>query len=311
MKWAQAVAIAMATIGVVCAAVADISGTGKKNDMHRFGLLSFLLSDGPVDEAEAVVMTFTGVELLGRGGSVVQALPIDPPLQVDVLKLSGRMTQTLLGDVALEAGEYDQLRLLVETPPGDCQNLVAPFASYVQIAGTQYPLVLPGDTDLTLRGQVRIERGGHSRYVIDLDLRQAITARGQTACFGLRPGLRLAEVDSSGHIHGQIDPDLLGAEHCDAAARSGKGSAVYVFEGEPKRLQDIGPGNNGPLATTSISKTQEGVLRYELGYVPVGDYTVALTCQSGADDPRFNDAVQFEASSVVTVGPEAEVQVNF
>ena len=311
MRGPYSAAVFVVAMGVFGASMADISGTGKKNDFQRSGLLSFLLSDGPVDSAEAVVMTFSGVELLGQGGSVVHSLAIDPPRQLDVLQLQGRVSETLLSAVEIDAGEFQQVRLLVETPPSDCQNLVAPFSSYIQIAGTQYPLVLPGSSGLTFRGQVKVEAKQHSQYLIDLDLRQSITGRGNNACYNLRPALRLANVDNAGHIRGNISRQLLESSHCDVAA-SGQGAAVYLYPDRNQRPDDIGAPRSGPLSTASVRDAgPDAPLSYELAYLPPGDYTLALTCQAASDDPQRNDPLVFEASASVSVQASSESVVDF
>lgn len=301
-------------VGIVGTSAGDISGTGDKNEFRRFGLLSFLFKDAPVDDAQAVVLTVTGLELLGNGGVVKQSYAINPPKVIDVLQLQGNVTETLLDGVAAPVGSYQQLRLLVDTPPSDCQNLIAPFDSYVDVDGTQYPLVLPANSQagLTFRGDVAVSDGGSADYLIDLDLRQALVSRGQTGCYTLRPALRLAAIASSGSVVGEVEADFLTADHCASDAQSGAGAAVYAFAGRNVRPSDIGPGANGPLATATLARSETNSdFIYELGYLPQGDYTLALSCQAALDDVEAKDRLVFDAQLSVSVVAGQATQADF
>lgn len=290
------------TFAVVGAAISDISGTGSRNEMLRFGLLSFLLTDGPVDDADAVVLTFSGIELLDRNGQLARSIPINPPQTIDVLGLRGQLTHALVSNVEIETGEFGQVRLLVETAPADCQNLSPPFASYVKVGDTKFPLVVPGNSGLTFRGNIQAKDGKASTYVIDFDLRQSISPRGLSACFSLRPALRVLESERAGHISGLVDSELFHADHCTSDVVSGRGAAVYLYTDKgQKQLLDIAPGEGGPLATASVVPDRDGRLTYEMAYVPPGDYRLAFTCQASIDDPESRGSLRFESTIRVTV----------
>lgn len=309
-----AVLVGVGMLGVIGTSAGDISGTGNRNEAQRFGLLSFLFKDAPVDDAQAVVLTVSGLELLDNAGKVRQAYTIDPPRTLDVLQLQGGLSETLLDGVEAPVGRYQQLRLLVETPPADCQNLAPPFAAYVDVAGTHYPLVLPaGDqSGLTFRGDVDVRVDEQHAYMIDLDLRQAITRRGHSGCYTLRPALRVAAVAASGAVAGRIDADWLNADHCDTGHSPGDGAAVYAFAGHAVQPSDIGPGNNNPLATANLSGPDEvGDFSYRLDYLPAGAYTLALTCQAGRDDVEQKDRLVFDASASVDIDAQQLTPLDF
>jgi hypothetical protein len=96
----------------------------------------------------------------------------------------------------------------------------------------------------------------------------------------MRPTLRIVDNLEVGSIEGAISVDLVNSNCADPAADDG---AVYLFIG---------------------SETYS----YEIGFVAVGYYTLAYTCDAGLDDPEQADELMFsEAQNVSVVAGEAAV----
>lgn len=275
--------------------------------------LSLSVTDAPVDSAEAVVVSFTGVELFPSGGGDVVGFEFDPPLSIDLLALQGDNSAFLIEDADIEAGVYDEVRLIIDTENASCNNLVAPFASYIRIDGTDYPLTVPsgGASGLKISGPITAAAGGRADYTIDFDLRRSIAERGATGCYNLRPVLRVVDNAEVGSLFGTVDPALLADSTCTADPVTGRGAAVYVFEGSGIEPDDIDGTDPEPLTSALLAPVEGGGLAYEVGFLLAGDYTVALSCQAGDDEAATDDEIAFAVTVDVAVEADAATEQNF
>jgi hypothetical protein len=88
------------------------------------GTLNLGLTDASVDDAKAVVVEFTGVQLQSAGGDridhdFIDELTGDPaPRLIDLMALTGGTTELLLDGVTLNAGRYNWVRLKVNAERG-------------------------------------------------------------------------------------------------------------------------------------------------------------------------------------------------
>lgn len=128
--------LATATLAMLLAACG--SDNDADSDMAK---LSLSVTDAPVDSAEAVVVSFVGLELFPSGGGDTVSFEFDPPLSIDLLALQGNNSAFLIQDAEIEPGVYDELRLIIDTENASCNNLVAPFDSYIRIDGTDLSLI--------------------------------------------------------------------------------------------------------------------------------------------------------------------------
>ena len=300
----KAVALLALGLGLCSIAIGDISGTGEQRSFYG-GLLSLLLSDAPVDAAEAVVVAFRRVELLDRSGSVVDAFSFSPSRKIDLLALQGSNSLPLLDRESVAGGHFDQIRLMVDAAEADCQNPVAPPSSFVRVEGIDYPLVLPAGKEpgITLRRPISVPAGRSVSYVLDFDLRRSVAARGDTGCYNLLPTIRLENVADTGSAQGTVPGHWLSGSNCLADSVSGRGAAVYAYTGANVRPSDMVGARGGPFATDTIAPhpNRPGRFVFDLGFLPAGDYTLAFTCQAALDDAQRRDEIDFVSSHNVEV----------
>lgn len=300
-----------------CSAVllAACGSGGNNNDQAAKGALSIAVTDAPVDEAEAVVVAFVEVQLLNAAGAPVQTFRLDPPRSIDLLALQGSNSAFLVEDAEVPPGVYEEVRLLIDTQDASCQNLVAPFGSYITIDGTDYPLVVPGGgaTGLKVKGPITVAAGGSAAYTIDFDLRKSIAQRGATGCYNLRPVLRVVDNAQVGTLAGSVDGNLLLVPGCTADPLTGSGAAVYVYTGAGVAPDDVGGAGTEPLTTALLTPKDDGSgdFAYEVGFLLAGSYTAAFTCQAGDDDPEANDAIAFEPVADVAITAGAVTTQDF
>jgi hypothetical protein len=104
-------------------------GGGGDSSGPRTGTLRLGITDAPVDQADAVVVQFTGVELKPKGEAAFSR-DFTAPKTLDVLALQGTTRVMLLDGETVPAGEYEWMRLKVNADP-------AVRDSYVTIGGEE------------------------------------------------------------------------------------------------------------------------------------------------------------------------------
>ena len=243
---------------------------------------SFTLSvtDAPIDGAAAVEMQFIEVRLRRKDGTWIN-FPFDQPKTIDLLKLQGVLTSDLLADIPLGIGRYDEIRLLVDD---------APMANHVKLVDGDFMIFTTRPTSL----------------VIDFDLRQSVKRRGKSGKFDFKPILRLADEANSGHLLGIVTPELLSSTPNCSDNNVDTFNAVYVFEGHDVIPDDIDQSSDkdvDPIATTVIKYDRNKLIyKYQAAFLPEGDYTTAITCNSNLDDlDAGNDDLKFFAIRNVSV----------
>ena len=300
MKISATIIAAVAVLLAACGGGDNAAATGK---------ISIAVTDGPVDNADAVVVTFTEVQLLSGDDSVRQSFAFDTPQQIDLLSLQGTLSTPLVDGESIPVGTYDQVRLIVDAPNTSCQNPSPPFASYITIDGTDFPLAVPsgGESGLKVNGPLTVAAGGTAAYTIDFDLRKSVAQRGSTDCYNLRPVLRVVDNAEVGSLQGTVDGDLLADASCSSAdTATGEGVAVYLYGGADVTPVDIDGTDPEPLTTANVvpKDDQSGDFSYEVGFLLAGDYTAALTCQAALDDPEVADEeLVFAQSANVVIDP--------
>jgi hypothetical protein len=260
--------------------------------------LSVDLTDGPTDGVREVVLDITHVALLTSGGDIVR-LALDDPGPVDLLLLRN--------------GEAARLIQERQIAPERFVGVALDFASSGSFAtlddGTEVTIDTPtsrtfADIDLT------VDDFESELVLVDLNLRFSLVDTG-TGTWDLVPRVRAVRPDIAGTVLGFVATALVESAGCRAGRPAGTGVAVYAFEGSGVTPADY-VGQPGLVAADDVEFDPAlGQYRYQLHFLPAGDYTLALTCQADDDDPTTDDAVTFEASADVSVPGAGTVTINF
>jgi hypothetical protein len=304
-------ATACVVTAAAIAALAGCGGSGSDGMQSKTGTLRLGLTDAPVDQADAVVVQFTGVELKpSNGAAFVRDFPA--PKTIDLLALQGTARALLLDGETVPAGDYEWMRLKVNADP-------VVRDSFVTIGGQECEMRIPSgaETGLKLVRGFTVGVGVITDFTIDFDLRKSIVQPpGQhadaAACNGqvylLKPALRMVDSLQVGTISGTIDSSLLSAPSC--VASTAKPGSVYLFGPVtatdpapivPDDVDGIALDGADPLTSAMVSPD---TFKYTIGFVPVGKYVVAYTCD--ADDSTIDaDAVPTPPATgeVVTFTP--------
>ncbi len=311
-------------ICVIAAALSTLAACGG-SDGGPSSTLNLSIADGAVDAATHVVVEFTGVELQASGGGKALTFNFSSPKQLDLVTLQNGNAAVLLSGVAVPAGDYDWIRLLLNVGAGN-----AVTGSYIEISGAQYPLIVPSgeQTGLKLVQGFTMTANQVANFTIDFVLQQAITAPpgqqiGGVQAYLLRPALRLIDNVQAGQISGTVALSTLQGHtpSCLDASGTPTTAHVYIFSGAGAGLTDIQidpatglppAGHINPVVTPPItysSSTQQYV--YAQPLLLAGTYTLAVAC--GADDPSTAETLAFVPPSGVdaTVTPNQTATVNF
>jgi hypothetical protein len=277
---------------------------GEGNDDAAPGRLDLAVTDAPVDDALAVFITFTGVEMQRSDGRRVR-VDFESPRQLDVLLLTEGETALLLDDQLVPAGRYQWLRLLVEPDP----------TSFVDTTVGRFPLRFSGgvDSGLQFNGDFLVPSGGAADLVVDIDLRRGLVRSVDDEGFLLRPSLRLIDRDSSGSIAGTVSPALINDARCGSALQGREiGNVVSIFPGFDITPDDIDGDSGDPLTTADVRLDPiTGEQRYLVGFLPPGAYTLAFSCQGALDDSLSDDRLLFTGTRNVLVTTSRTETVNF
>ena len=194
-------------------------------------------------------------------------------------------SETLLLDEPLAAGEYKSIRLIVDAVEGERDSYIV-----LDAGGGEHELQVPsGSTSgFKLDGSFTVVAGQSVNFTIDFDVRKSIVRTGtpknpDTVKYLLKPVLRIVQNDSAGHITGKVAPALLDDASCSDTDPATFNS-VYVFSGAGVTPDDIDGDGGDPLTPSLVTlDTESGDYRYEVGFLPEGEYTIAFTCNVDAE----------------------------
>lgn len=243
--------------------------------------LNLGVTDGPVDSASAVVVSFTGVELQPSGGGNPVTFNFNTPQTINLLNEQNGNEASLLNGASVPAGNYAWIRLLLNVAAdGTVAN------SYIEINGAQYPLMIPSgaQTGLKLVQGFTMTANQVADFTIDFMLQQSITAppgqtSGGTQDYILRPALRLINNVQAGTISGTVALSTLQSNSACLNGYSGSGSLpnahVYVFSGAATPSSSL-----TPVVEPQIALSSSGSYSYDQPFLLAGNYTLAVAARA-------------------------------
>jgi len=267
------------------------------------GQMSLRITDAPIDEATAVVVQFSEVQIRGTDATQNINFKFDTPKSIDLLALQGSATQSLFSDETVPAGIYNEIRLLINAQPGTVDSYIV-----LQQGGAQHELTVPGgaESGLKVKGTFSVPANGSSSFTVDFDVRKSIVKSGNANSangikYHLKPVLRLVEDTQVGSISGSVDSALLSAPGCSDADIDTH-NAVYIFSGAGVSPDDIDSDAIEPVISALVNyDTATDSYRYQAAFLLAGSYTVAFTCNADAENIETNDDLQFGPAQDVTV----------
>lgn len=265
---------------LLAAGTLALAACGGDTTSSSSGVVTFSMTDAPVDEAHAVVVAMTEFELKPLGGASFRIPVNEAGRQLDLLQLTNGQSATLIEDESIPAGEYEWLRIHFD-----------PAASYVQLeeGGGQYSFFMPSgaQTGYKVVGGLEVPVNGSVEYVLDFDVRRSLREPGgmgrgpfgEDRAFLLKPTVRMMNRRITGGVSGLVGAELLAMNNVEACGAEGV-DAVYVFEGF-----DVDPLAVVPLVSDLVEPTADATAyEYVLRFLLPGEYTLAFSCVANLDD---------------------------
>ncbi len=272
-------ALALAGCGGDTISAEEESGTS--------GVVTFAMTDAPVDEAYAVVIAMTEFELKPVDGESFRIPVNEAGRELDLLQLTNGESATIIEDEDIPAGEYEWLRIHFDKA-----------ASYVQLeeGGGQYGFFMPSgaQTGYKVVGGLEVPVNESVEYILDFDLRRSLLAPpglrrgpfGEDRAFLLKPTVRMMNRRITGGVRGLVAEDLLAMNNVEACGVDGV-DAVYAFEGfdvDPLGVDVV------PLVSDLVEPTMDATAyEYVLRFLLPGEYTLGFTCVANLDDGVVED----------------------
>ena len=279
--------------------ISGIAGCQHSDDSSSIptGNLTIAVTDSPIDDATAVYISFTGLTLFASDGGQSEINFAEPEV-VDLLSLQGSSSQEILSEYAIPAGEYSYATFNIDFDASYMETGAGNFtfqASNLRNAGTILKDILLNDGDAGPSiVPFSVQQGTTTHLTFDFDLRKSIFAEDVSNTLSFSPAIRSVVTNESGTIAGTLNASLFDNTNCIDT-----NSAVYAYSGSDETLKDIRGKSSDPITTANI--TVSAGYSYELGFLPAGNYTLALACNASEDLADEEETLTFKGKQNITV----------
>ena len=264
----------MATIAAALG-LALLVACGGSSSSGSTGAMNVHLVDGPIRGYQEINVDIQSVEISGNNGWITLGTP---NRTINLLNLTGGVSETLASGATLPAGHYQQMRLILGA------------GSTVKLSdGTVQPLKVPSgmQSGIKLIVSFDVAAGTTSDVWIDFDAAHSIQVvqAGASGQYLLRPTIRAFDKTVTGSIHGTLT---------DGATAAGlPGARVYA--------ETLDGSGHATIARTTVTDANGA---YTLDLLPVGaTYYVVSQPVVGATptayDAKASDAFVLSGMSPV------------
>jgi hypothetical protein len=179
----------------------------EENDSGDTGTLNLSLTDAPIDQADitGVYITINGLEYHKQNNDWATFEEYGEAKTFNLLELTDGMSE-MLGTFEMEAGQYNQLRFLLDAPVRGESTPSNP-GCYLEFAdGSTEPLFVPsgGESGFKATGAFKVPSNGSVELMADFDARKSVVETGTEGMYILQPTIRLIAEGEAGSIAGGI-----------------------------------------------------------------------------------------------------------
>ncbi|MFW6095872.1 MAG: DUF4382 domain-containing protein [Bacteroidota bacterium] len=176
-------------------------------DKDGTGTMNLELTDAPVDNPDitGVWVTIKGLEYHKQNNDWETFDEYEGPKEVNLLELTDSMTE-MLGSFEMEAGQYNQLRFILDAPVRGESTPSNP-GSYLEYSdGETESLFVPsgGESGYKAVGSFTVPVNGSVDITADFDARKSVVKSGASGIYILKPTIRLTVDNEAGTIAGNI-----------------------------------------------------------------------------------------------------------
>lgn len=196
----------LALSGVLALAACGGGGGDDGGDAGR-GTLQVSVTDAPACGFSNVFVTVNKVRVHSSASADTSAggwvdIDVVPARKIDLLSLTNGV-MTVLGQTALPAGNYQQVRLVLDANRGGGASALA--NSVVPVGGAEQPLDTPSavQSGIKINRSFSVARGTLTDLVLDFDACKSVVRRGN-GTFGLKPVVTAIPMTVSGEVNGVV-----------------------------------------------------------------------------------------------------------
>jgi len=186
-------------------------------NLGQSGMVSLSLTDAPIDDTSitGVYITITGIKYHKQKEEWKTFEEFEGPQTHNLLELQNGIS-TLLGDFEMEAGQYNQLRFMLDAAEkgqgqgqGQGQRQGGPKTTpgcYIEYEdGSTQDLFVPsgGKSGYKATGSFRVPSNGSVELTADFDVRKSVVETGNGR-YILKPTIRLITNNEAGTIAGGV-----------------------------------------------------------------------------------------------------------
>lgn len=278
---------------VITTGFAFTSCDDNDSEMSGTGTASFEATDAAVD-ADNISGVYLSVDELQiiADGEVKNSIMFEEPETFDLMAYQNGQTK-FLGQTELDAGAYDQVRLILTSGS-------EAWVEFTDNTTQQIDVPSGSSSGYKIFGDFEVMANGISEVVLDVDLRKALVQQGN-GDFNLRPTARLISKAESGSIQGTVDMnDMQDADRV----------VVYAYlEGTYNESEMSEPAEGESRFEGSInSAVASSTGNFTLAFMPESDYELIVAKYQ--EDAITND-MQFESATTVEVEVNGEVMSVF
>ncbi|WP_229507893.1 DUF4382 domain-containing protein [Massilia sp. Dwa41.01b] len=296
-------AIAAATLSA-CGGGGD-SGSTTPTPVSTMGTLKVGLTDAPACGFDAVNVSVSKVRVnksatAGELDAGWTEIALATPKKINLLNLTNGVLENL-GQTTLEAGQYNQLRLVLDTAAN--ANTVVPTG------GTgEKPLETPSalQSGIKLVGAFNVEAGQTADVVIDFDACKSVVTRGGKGTYALKPVIKMLPALVNG-IGGFVSPALLAQNVTVSAQQNGSivsATTPNATTGE-FLLSRLAPGNYDVVITADNSAAAV------VGAVPVASTTGKTNLSTAAAPITLATSTMGSIGGTVTMTPPSSTEAAY
>jgi hypothetical protein len=275
------------------------------NSRRETASLTLALSDQALEQLKEVVITIDQVTFVRSGADnvVVDTFTI-PSLgledvdsfQLDLLDYLGRNTLTIITGLEMDVGSYSSIQFNILDTDINFSYVLESDDAQKQINVASSILSVSGFT---------LSAGSES-YVVDFNLAQALQYRSLEDDYLLATdGIRVEDTTTAARLSGSVDSSLFNSvSPCDEKEEPESGNRIYIYSGinlADGSLADVYTDNSStvvpdvvvaPFAVGSLYDDPVlGGWQYIFGFLPAGNYTLAMSCNALDDDPVEYDEI--------------------
>jgi hypothetical protein len=244
-----------------------------RETLNMTGTMHLSITDAPIDKYDitGVFITVNEVQIHKQGDNWQVIEEFEGPVTYNLLELTNGISE-LMASTVLTAGEYTQIRFLLDAPVNQGPGNIANPGCYLMFAdGSTTPLFVPsgGQSGYKATGKFAVPANGEVHVVADFDVRKSIVVAGASGKFILKPTIRLVTENQAGAIAGT----LLNLEEDYSAV-------IYAYqEGtyQPEEA-DLPPDEETPRFPNAVSSNaidEEG--NFIIPFLAKGNYDLVVT----------------------------------